>query len=166
MLAFNCNSQNKEYLFDQYIKKFKIHSLPITDEIINRNNLAANNPCNITKQEFDSFVKNDNNKFWIYRMYSKQQPDYFNYVAGLKFNLKDNVDLIALIYFRAYLPDDIADIKSEEILSIFNKNGHLVSSMPIGGSYDDTLTFSSTIYDSKKIEVNYIKSLLSAKSGV
>ncbi|WP_353331266.1 hypothetical protein [Bacteroides sedimenti] len=150
----NCQSQVD--LFNQFVKKFKENSFPITKDTFEKYDLYGNNICNITKQEFDFFVKNSNDKFWIYRLYSKKQPNYFNYVTGLKFSLAGNKDLVALIYFCSYLTDYTACI-SETILSIYDSKGNKKSSLPIAGGYGDTLSFSSKIHSLEKIEINYTK---------
>jgi RHS repeat-associated protein len=159
-IAISCNCQNKDDLFNQFVKKFKECSLPITNETYKKFDLYPNNPCNVTKLEFDLFIKNnsDNDRFWIYSLYSKKNPNYFNYVTGLRFPFYINNDLIILIYFRDYSTEDYIGGKTETILSIFSKKGNIISKIPIAGGYGDTLTFDSKIYSPEKIEINYTKS--------
>jgi hypothetical protein len=154
------NCQTKIDLFNQFVKKFKESPFPITDVTFETNNLHSNNACNITKKEFDLFIRDSKDEFWTYRSYSKKQPNYFNYVAGLKFIVDCNKELIALIHLCEYSTEDYIGGREETILSIYDKKGNKKSSLPIAGGYGDTLTFSSRIYSPGKIEINYIKYLV------
>jgi hypothetical protein len=138
------------------LKKFKEYSFPITGETLPKLNFYANKDCNITKQEFDFFIKDNKDKYWIYLPYSKLHPDYFNYVTALKIPLNVNKSIVALIYFRAFIGAP-SQGKMDAILAVFNKDGDEISKLPISGSYDDALDFDFKICSSEKIEINYTK---------
>jgi len=152
---YKCNSQNNTDLFNEFAKKFLECGFPVSEKTFEKFNLYANNPCNITKKEFELFIKSNKDNYWKYKMYSKKQLNYFNYVAGLRLIMNDN--LVVLIYFRDYSTESYIAGKSETILSIYDKTGKVIASLPIAGGYGDTLTFSSTIYSAEKIEINYKK---------
>jgi len=156
-ITISCNCQNRIDIFKKFINKFKEYSFPITSDTFQKLNLYANNEGNISKQEFDLFLKDNNDKFWVYMLYSKEHPDYFNYATALKVPLSINTNLIALIYFRAFLPDEYNRCKTDAVLAIYNPNGILISKLPILGSYSDTLSFESKLYSSEKIEISFKK---------
>ncbi|MBB3188588.1 hypothetical protein [Microbacter margulisiae] len=154
--TISCNCQNKTELFKQFVNKFKECPFPITNETFRKMDLYANNPSNITKQEFDLFIKDKNDRYWIYMPYSKQHPDYFNYTTAIKIPLNINNNLIALIYFRSFLTAP-SQGKSDAVLAVFSQQGTEISKTPILGEYEDTLDFQFRIYSPENIEINYTK---------
>ena len=156
LMSFETHSQNNIQLFNQYINKFRTCSFPVSDETLIKYKLYANNTGNLSKKEFDSFVFDKSDIFWEYKNYSKtNNKNFFNYVAGIKFFFYENY--IGVIVLRAFFSDDNLSEKTESFLCVFNKLGVKISSLPISGSYGDTLTFDFKIYSPEKIEINYTK---------
>ena len=140
----SCQELDHEKIFVNFISKFNTPSFPIVCPG-GCSDRASNDPNNITKEEFEKFLL-ANDDIWIY--------DYdFYYNTGCRFKIESS--FIGLIYFRAYLPENIMEEKAESVLCIFNKKGQLISSLPIQGGIGDDLTFRGEINEKYEITIWY-----------
>ena len=168
-LANTLHCQEYKSEFEDYAKKFSDCNFPINFEID-----IYNCKTNITKNEFDIFVKkdftyvrvaeNDTSSFWKYKMYSpkKSTQCYFEYVSACKFKISETK--IALIHWQIFLGINM-DERYETILTIFDLQGEKISEISLNGWYHgyynekDTLLseiyYSSVINNERVIETTY-----------
>jgi len=66
-------------------------------------------------------------------------------------------DVKCIFYRRDFMPENIDMQIGEVVLCTFDSSGKLISNIPVGGGYGDSITFSSNIHSVNNIEVNYIK---------
>lgn len=154
--SMSCNNFTHQDNFKKFLNSFLECSFPLnTDLYFNELNIYANNSCDISQHEFNSFLIDPDDTFWKYEIYNESEDYYYNYVKACRLNISEK--FLGILYFRSYYCDNLDEEKSELIMSIFNKKGSMISSLPIAGGYGDGITFSSIIHNEKKIEVNYIK---------
>lgn len=140
--------QGRKLDFSEFEKKFQICSFPIFPDSVFLDLEGELQTSYISKKEFDYYLRTPVDTIWKF-------SSNFQYRFGGKFELDSN--LICLFYGRYYMPEDINKQIGEIILCVFNKDGRLLSNLPISGGYGDDLTFTSKITDKKVIEIETIK---------
>lgn len=135
-------SQNKD--FKKFEEKFVLRELPIfiPGECGER---SSNDQSNLTLSEFDKILALQNSK-WKYK-----EEYYYN--SGCKFNIDQNI--IGIIYFRSYLPMDIAKEVGECVLVIFSSEGKIIDQVLIQGNVGDNLSYTGKITSELTIEVKF-----------
>jgi hypothetical protein len=138
--------QDKKPDFDEFVSKFQTCSFPIYPDSTLLELEGRMMTSYIPGKEFDHYLRTPTDTIWKY-------GNDFQYRFGGKFELHNNI--ICLFYGRYYMPDDIDKQVGEIVLCVFNKEGRLVSSLPISGGYGDELTFTSKITDKGLIEIDF-----------
>jgi hypothetical protein len=152
LFAVSCSGQ--AVTFSLFISNFQSCNLPIdTKTYFNSKGIYANNRVDISETEYNRFLKDKNEKFWIYSLYSKNKTTFFNYVRGCKIRI--NEKCTGIMYFRDYFCDNPLDEKAELVFCIIDNNGNLISALPISGNQGDDLSYESVITDFKNIKITF-----------
>jgi hypothetical protein len=147
-------------LFENYFNKFKLCSLPINSDSIIKE--YSNTQNSITLEEFDYFIKDSNEVFWKYELYSNNAIHFFEYHPLCKFEM--GKDKIGLLYSRSYFDNDMTKEKTDIVLSIYDLKGSKVSYLSIAGSrFDnfvsdikfDEVSYKARITENYNIEITY-----------
>ena len=132
----NCQSQMtmttcKNKLFENYLNKFNLYSLPIKTDTIT--NYSGNK---VTLEEFNCFIKDSSDTFWKYRLYSDNSKSFFEYRPLCKFKIGDKIGLLCACF---YFDDDMTKDRGDVFLSIFDSKGTKISHLPSisGGRFDN-----------------------------
>lgn len=147
MTLVNCNGQSNNKNFSLFLSKFNDFKFPAnpTELLAERERNGDYQKIRISKKDYDEFLRERGDLFWVFNK-------NFEYSSIEKMRF-DNFWI--LIYYRGFLVDDVNLQKSEFILSTFSLEGKMISSLPVTGGYGDSLTFTSTISNSKQIAINY-----------
>ncbi len=141
-----CNSQSN-HNFDIFLNKFARVNYPVTPQEV-FHSYAREWEHYILEDDFNTYLKTSSDSIWRF-------DEEHQFVYGGKFNVNPNITCV--FYRRVYFAENVDDQISEVVLSTFNQKGNNLSNMPIAGGYGDSLTFSSVIRSTQKIEVNYKK---------
>lgn len=142
----------------ELIAHFNTTKLPFATDIDSFDIWASDDPYIISEREFETYLLQEGDQYLQIRNASKLRNfGYYNYFAVGKFSLSN--DIISLLYYRSYGSGE-NDIFLELILVIFDKNGNLISSLPISGlDTKKSETYYCTIKeDGKTIIVKYYTS--------
>lgn len=139
-------SQSNEF-FQNFKSKFMDCELPIKGEDLSKGD-------NISKEEFDSFTLES--ELWKY------EDDYY-YNSSVKFPLDNNIH--GYIYIRSYYPDSIENEKMEIVLVTFDKDGNIISSLPIHGIHGDESVFYGSIDKNYYINIDFQKFSIDNNTG-
>jgi hypothetical protein len=151
---FVVSSSGQTVTFSLFISNFQSCNLPIdTKTYFNSQGIHANNSIDISETEYNRFLIDKNEKFWIYSLYSKNKTTFFNYVRGCKIGI--NEKCTGIMYFRDYSCDNPLDEKAELVFCILDNNGNLISALPISGNQGDDLSYESVITDFKNIKITF-----------
>ena len=147
ILLYNCSNSQQNSNFDLFIQNFKSCEFPISPiDVLHSHEKEWEHY--ISEKDFDTYFRKPSDSLWVFD--GKHQ-----YVFGGKFDV--NLNIVSVFYNRVYFADDIDNQIAEIVLCTFNSKGELISSLAIAGGYGDSVTFSSIIHNSRKIEVTYKK---------
>jgi len=142
-----CNCQQNQN-FDRFLYGFNILEYPIETNEVFMNLELEMKTKHISESDYNKFLRNYSDHEWVF-------DDLHSYKYGGKFDVNSNI--IAVLYRQDYMPDDVNKQIGEVVLSTFNHKGQRIADIPIAGGYGDSVTFSSIIDNSNRIEVKYIK---------
>lgn len=147
-------SKGQTLTFPLFVSNFQSCNLPIdTKTYFNSKGIYANNEVDISEPEYDRFLKNKDETFWIYSLYSENKTTFFNYVRGCK--IKINEKYTGIMYFRNYSCPHLLEEKAELVFCILDNNGNLISALPISGNEGDDLSYHCLLTDFMNIKITF-----------
>lgn len=158
LLVICASCQNRS--FENFSGKFRECTLPISTDSIIANYIEKRNIITLT--EFNSFIKSQKDLYWQYKQYSDNNTSFFEYYPLCRFKIKGQ--LIGFLYHRAYWNDDETKNRTDVVLSIYDRKGNQISSLPISGNrFDnfvstinfDEIQYRATIQFNYEIEILY-----------